>query len=992
MFWNSLEGELCFDDMFAVLHNADTRPDSPYPPIWRHDFWGKDIGTTQSHKSYRPVTITYFRMIRCYTLSAYNHNPDAFLINNVSMKESDYPEHIHREKDLQPIHFHIGNIALHTWNCLMIRSVVSTLLHHHSTLQSSVSDIALVSALLFSTHPIHCEAVSNIVGAAELLSCLFALISFQCFVAGHSTFISSTSISEETNRKQIQSGQLIPSLCKSHSFKSSVFSVFWCTISLTAYYLSALSKEGGVTIAALMSLHSLYLFWKQWREFMLFKPSNPNTQTPSHGTLCCNMFVHSLFMIVPVLWLFGYIQMRQYIAGSALGIGPELIRKAENPVAVSPDFTTRLLTIPYIHSYYASLLLFPHPLSADYSFDCISLIHSLYDHRNLYWMAMYFMMFFLLLYHGFQVAASLFQRKTFSTTSTKCFTSHSLERSWLVLTVFAWLIVPFIPASNIFFFVGTFVAERLLYFPSIAFCLLISLLLHYLKSLWMQIGFVAKTGTSTMPLYSIMTVIIISLYSHKTMNRNLDWKDEETLFESAYKVCPDSVKVLQNMAILQRRHERYDDALDHLFRAKTIDPSLCSVDHWIGVTLINQNKLMPALRYLKSALHCKFTLQSTGVALQKLFQILMEWDPNHPLLLHEWALILYQIGQSEQGSYHYYQQSLNVLIVGAMERLNLEHNFKNEMDALTGNVTVYRDRIQFAERIEDIINKLEARDRDQLLGENQRLEHITDCFHRFGRMIAEYQRIRYFLDEITGNHNGFGIRREDVLVPEEGKILDSWKSLAENVWAFINEKRACRQDYETSDVGPWQRTHKHFATKLMDVILERVGTHYVGEEDFWDVLAVDFEILQRDWNELRGNAVHSEPMNDGGECREKIKRLHTVLNDTLGQKSRNEHFVELVNRRESIERIVDKLKEMAVETDCDRKWKMLSLEGLAIIVTPYVNVEERKWNFDGLLDNEWVVQQVMRSGNQMNVDPMIHMIAALYQYLQTKMNEIDSVP
>ena len=35
---NSLEGELCFDDMFAVLYNGDTSPDQPYLPMWQHDF------------------------------------------------------------------------------------------------------------------------------------------------------------------------------------------------------------------------------------------------------------------------------------------------------------------------------------------------------------------------------------------------------------------------------------------------------------------------------------------------------------------------------------------------------------------------------------------------------------------------------------------------------------------------------------------------------------------------------------------------------------------------------------------------------------------------------------------------------------------------------------------------------------------------------------------------------------------------------------------
>lgn len=34
------------------------------------------------------------------------------------------------------------------------------------------------------------------------------------------------------------------------------------------------------------------------------------------------------------------------------------------------------------------------------------------------------------------------------------------------------MVGPFFPASNVLFFVGTYVAERLLYFPSVGFCML----------------------------------------------------------------------------------------------------------------------------------------------------------------------------------------------------------------------------------------------------------------------------------------------------------------------------------------------------------------------------------------------------------------------------------------------------------------------------------------------------------------------------------------
>merc|ERR1719387_2954701 len=50
------------------------------------------------------------------------------------------------------------------------------------------------------------------------------------------------------------------------------------------------------------------------------------------------------------------------------------------------------------------------------------------------------------------------------------------------LLALAILVVPFLPASNILFPVGTVVGERLLYIPSIGFCLAILVGLHAIAS------------------------------------------------------------------------------------------------------------------------------------------------------------------------------------------------------------------------------------------------------------------------------------------------------------------------------------------------------------------------------------------------------------------------------------------------------------------------------------------------------------------------------
>ena len=59
----NVEGEFTFDDQFAILGNADTRPGAGWG-LWTNDFWGQYINKVDSHKSYRPIVILSFRLSR----------------------------------------------------------------------------------------------------------------------------------------------------------------------------------------------------------------------------------------------------------------------------------------------------------------------------------------------------------------------------------------------------------------------------------------------------------------------------------------------------------------------------------------------------------------------------------------------------------------------------------------------------------------------------------------------------------------------------------------------------------------------------------------------------------------------------------------------------------------------------------------------------------------------------------------------------------------
>ncbi|KAH7986539.1 hypothetical protein HPB52_024887 [Rhipicephalus sanguineus] len=70
--------------------------------------------------------------------------------------------------------YHIVNVALHC-ACSVLVAIVARRVMRITALH------ACLAATLFAAHPVHTEAVSSIVGRAEVLCCLFFLLSFLCY-------------------------------------------------------------------------------------------------------------------------------------------------------------------------------------------------------------------------------------------------------------------------------------------------------------------------------------------------------------------------------------------------------------------------------------------------------------------------------------------------------------------------------------------------------------------------------------------------------------------------------------------------------------------------------------------------------------------------------------------------------------------------------------------------------------------------------------------
>ncbi len=131
----SFTGTFTLDDNPIIEENTMIRSLDNLPKIWTSHYWAGKIDANDK-SLYRPLTITTYALQ--YSMNKYN-----------------------------PVPYHILNILLHALVCFSLMKLVQLLFKDFR--------LTALSGLLFAIHPIHTEAVSSVVGRAELMSALFIL-------------------------------------------------------------------------------------------------------------------------------------------------------------------------------------------------------------------------------------------------------------------------------------------------------------------------------------------------------------------------------------------------------------------------------------------------------------------------------------------------------------------------------------------------------------------------------------------------------------------------------------------------------------------------------------------------------------------------------------------------------------------------------------------------------------------------------------------------
>ncbi len=181
---------------------------------------------------------------------------------------------------------------------------------------------------------------------------------------------------------------------------------------------------------------------------------------------------------------------------------PAFVAFADNPL-VGAGFWTAHLTVIRIMVEYLGLIFWPAKLSADYSWAQIPLATGTWED----WLACSLVLALL-------VSLALLYR--FSDTS-------------FFFGCFALL--TFLPGSNLLFRIGTIMAERLLYLPSLGVIACVVLAVYAVAA--------RVRGSLVVPV--VLIGIMVALGS-RAWTRNLDWRSDLSLAQSAVEVSPRSFK------------------------------------------------------------------------------------------------------------------------------------------------------------------------------------------------------------------------------------------------------------------------------------------------------------------------------------------------------------------------------------------------------------------------------------------------------------------
>ena len=402
-------------------------------------------------------------------------------------------------------------------------------------------------ALLFALHPVHTEAVNAVVGRADLMAAVCAFGGLGLLM-GAAIPGAKPGEAQGTQGRENEGGASYPGL-----FPSVVLACALCLFAL-------LSKESGV------ALPLSALLWWLWGRYVLRERERPPLR-------------HTLIAVCAIaLVLIVYLWMRYAALGML--VRPHPPSKLDNILALMPA-GGRILGAVGVLGRYFRLLVWPWPLSVDYSFAQIPVEGA----EAALWAAAGAL--------GLSVWACAAWR-----------TRKNMPWVAFGLAVF---IGGYLPVSNLLIPMGTIMAERVLYIPSAGF--LIALVptagvCLAQKDWWF--------GAAPLVVAALLCGVL-------TLKRNHEWSDPLLFWRRTAEVSPQSARALRvyGQALIDRN--RFREAIAPLRKSVGIYPVYDYAWVDLGIAQMQSGDASAAETSLKRALRLNDENAEAHLALGALY-------------------------------------------------------------------------------------------------------------------------------------------------------------------------------------------------------------------------------------------------------------------------------------------------------------------------------------------------------------------------------------
>lgn len=154
----------------------------------------------------------------------------------------------------------------------------------------------------------------------------------------------------------------------------------------------------------------------------------------------------------------------------------------------------------------------------------------------------------------------------------------------------AWFLIALAPVLTPFK-INWLVAERYAYLATVSWCVVVGIVFDRLLSIkkWKVLVYIAG-------------IVVLLALSTRTIIRNSEWRDGDTLWLATVRRSPEAQNSWNNLGNVYSRHGQYEKSIEAFTHATKINPNYADAYHNIGSSYLQMKKYEDAIPFFEKAL------------------------------------------------------------------------------------------------------------------------------------------------------------------------------------------------------------------------------------------------------------------------------------------------------------------------------------------------------------------------------------------------------